>query len=890
MLYPPTLANTQPVFSYSDSSFTIHYTLAQITNPNEVIGIDVFIAQQSNDRSIYLNGIQNYPVTLTKASNDLIINFDSAIMDLDRWQPGYLYKVQLRLVGDQDATSEWSTVMIIKPITEPTVSIFAEGTDITGGTNSIINSIRSINPTFQGICSLDPIEKEVEESYQFIIYKGEEVVYESGWLPHKIEEDKDTWYCDLPLQNRGVYFVEYEIRTNNGYFNSYNSSSFQTFLSTFGNLSLNFRALPNKTNASIDLMVEPDELRSLTGSFVISRTSELSDFKKFEVIKYVNYLAFSIEQPKVIFSDYTIESGIVYQYSFQQILSNGYRTNMKLTNNCYVDFEYAYLYRDNVQLKISFNQNISSFKHTVLRNKQDTLGDKYPHLSQNGNAYYAEFSLSGLISYQDNLQTFFYYMPSGVYYQDNLIIDYTKFEARAGENLRSPTSAGAALSLPVGFEHKAYYNFGEAENGIYADADDSTATSDRRSGSNPHYVPEPAQPIGPLPHIDYSISTDLTDNNIFIERKFREKVEEFLNDFKCKLYKSPTEGNIPVVLMNVTLKPVESVGRMLYEFSATAYELLDNTLEELNNNGIITIGEEGKFDGDISDTITVFGQVVIDHNTDADEVFSLMNEQSKIDLQDGVHEYTLHQVKTLWIEPINSEVVNTEYITFNYGSDNVNSQLLLPTNKVNTINLPSGVNKLQFLGLSEMPIVVNYTGELTLSTISTVTTVTQIEISCDLNQLIWRRSQEQGKVNIDLYSLIIQKIMAEKGAILIDGVWQDPEENIEYYFDNFISLDIETANPGVVIQLGTNSSSYSTFIIGNPPYEEDSQEYQEEYGEYGNNIHKTSLNSFRIIFPLNGQGYNIPYIGYFKLLGSLAEQVIINFIYQIEERHKTEEE
>jgi hypothetical protein len=149
------------------------------------------------------------------------------------------------------------------------------------------------------------------------------------------------------------------------------------------------------------------------------------------------------------------------------------------------------------------------------------------------------------------LQTFFRYTAAGVYYKDDLIIESTKFEARAGEKLRASTSAAAALSLPTGFEHKASYDFGEAENETYADADDSIATSDRRSNSNPHYVPEPAQPIGPLPHVDYSISTDLTDNNIYIERRFREKVEEFLNEFNCKLFKSPTEGNIIISLMNV---------------------------------------------------------------------------------------------------------------------------------------------------------------------------------------------------------------------------------------------------------------------------------------------------------------------------------------------------
>jgi len=74
-----------------------------------------------------------------------------------------------------------------------------------------------------------------------------------------------------------------------------------------------------------------------------------------------------------------------------------------------------------------------------------------------------------------------------------------------------------------------------------------------------------------------------------MERKFREKVEEFLNDFTYKLYRSPTEGNIVIGLMNVTLSPRKQLGRMLFDFSATAYEVMDNSVDSLKNAGIIKV-------------------------------------------------------------------------------------------------------------------------------------------------------------------------------------------------------------------------------------------------------------------------------------------------------------
>jgi hypothetical protein len=90
-----------------------------------------------------------------------------------------------------------------------------------------------------------------------------------------------------------------------------------------------------------------------------------------------------------------------------------------------------------------------------------------------------------------------------------------------------------------------------------------------------------------LAALDGTISTDLISENVYIERKVREKIESWLNDFTYKLYKSPTEGNIVIGLMNISLTPKQELGRMIYEFSATAYELAENNLDTLKSLNII---------------------------------------------------------------------------------------------------------------------------------------------------------------------------------------------------------------------------------------------------------------------------------------------------------------
>jgi hypothetical protein len=81
-------------------------------------------------------------------------------------------------------------------------------------------------------------------------------------------------------------------------------------------------------------------------------------------------------------------------------------------------------------------------------------------------------------------------------------------------------------------------------------------------------------------------TTSLADYNIAAERKFKIAVLEWLNNGKPKLFKSPTEGNYIIRLMNVSLTPEDKLGRMIHSFSATGYECMDINEENLRELGI----------------------------------------------------------------------------------------------------------------------------------------------------------------------------------------------------------------------------------------------------------------------------------------------------------------
>lgn len=76
------------------------------------------------------------------------------------------------------------------------------------------------------------------------------------------------------------------------------------------------------------------------------------------------------------------------------------------------------------------------------------------------------------------------------------------------------------------------------------------------------------------------------------EYHFREKVLDFLYNEQAKLFRSPTEGNILVKLTNISLTPNQTLGRLLYSFTATVVEIDECTPQNLMKYGVVKKGED----------------------------------------------------------------------------------------------------------------------------------------------------------------------------------------------------------------------------------------------------------------------------------------------------------
>ena len=83
-------------------------------------------------------------------------------------------------------------------------------------------------------------------------------------------------------------------------------------------------------------------------------------------------------------------------------------------------------------------------------------------------------------------------------------------------------------------------------------------------------------------------TTNLTGDNIWLERNFKINVLDWLNNGEPKLFRSPGEGNYVVRLLNTSLSPNDTLGRMLHTFSSTAYEVAEYNYNTLYDYGFIT--------------------------------------------------------------------------------------------------------------------------------------------------------------------------------------------------------------------------------------------------------------------------------------------------------------
>lgn len=202
-------------------------------------------------------------------------------------------------------------------------------------------------------------------------------------------------------------------------------------------------------------------------------------------------------------------------------------------NEVFCDFEDIRFEGDaQNRYKLKHNATISNFQYTVMESKTDTLGGKYPFIRRNGDTYYRQFSVSGLITH----------------FNEN---DYP--EEYSAENIRR-TASNSNGEEPV----ESYFDRRVKERV----AKNNSTLKNRYD----EYYYNNSQLNG---YTDY-----------LLEREYRDDVTDFFYEDKIRLFRSPTEGNILVKLMNITLSPNEQIKRRVSSIQCTAYEIDNYSVEK----------------------------------------------------------------------------------------------------------------------------------------------------------------------------------------------------------------------------------------------------------------------------------------------------------------------
>lgn len=515
-LYPPAIAGTLPAFCGTDT-LSVPFSMNRAVGASEVAGFSLKIKTVSG---VYIDTL-TYPKKnkttgllssggLSKEqaqdiADNMVVDFDISGID---FTIGQHYKVQLAYIDKSNVTGIYSTVGVIKYTSTPEVYI----------ENLEFGHINQHNYSYVGVYSQgssytsttakvqrDSTEK-LYSSYFQITDEDNNIIVKTDEKLHKSFEDNVSYesteeiIVSQDLDVNRSYYIQFFTKSINGLEVPSKKYRIMQRRSISPDIEVNLVASLDYDNGFISLKLDTKE-PVVSGLFLVSRAASNNGYK-WEEFKRFDLQSMIPEKWSLM--DCTIEQGVTYKYSLQQYNDNGIYSDRIVSNGIFSDFEDSFLYDGEKQLKIRFNPKVTSFKANVLESKVDTIGATHPYILRNGNVYYKDFPISGLISYQ---------------------MDDTELFVKK-------TDLGIT-----------------------------------------------------------DITTNLTSENLVAERLFKMKVLEWLTNGKPKLFRSPSEGNYIVRLMNTSLSPNDTLGRMLHTFSSTAYEIAKFTMENLEYYGLIDARE-----------------------------------------------------------------------------------------------------------------------------------------------------------------------------------------------------------------------------------------------------------------------------------------------------------
>ena len=356
-LYPPIIEGTIPAFC--NQTIVVPFTMNKSVSEKEVNGFKLKIKTVQS----------GYQPFLTETIQMVDWNTDTS--EVSFLLPGALnigqfYKIQMAYVDTANVIGHYSTVGVVKYTSDPVISILEPKN----------------GNTYEGLYSQEATDDgdirdytEKVYSYNFTLKDAAGNILEtSGDQLHNSSEDiflyesRDSYTIKTDLEQDKMYYLDYTIKTINGLVKSAQTKHIFQIGSIDSKLHTKLECNLDYENGYIDIsLVKPDGVEieeSAVGSFYLLRASDEDEFNSWhEVLKFV----LQGQQPsRHLWKDMTIKQGVKYKYAIQQFNTYGLRSNKIESNIVEADFEHAFLYDGERQLKIKYNPKVSSFKTTLL--------------------------------------------------------------------------------------------------------------------------------------------------------------------------------------------------------------------------------------------------------------------------------------------------------------------------------------------------------------------------------------------------------------------------------------------------------------------------------------------------------------------------------------------
>ena len=534
-LYPPIIPGTLPAFYGTVTNITVPFSMNKAVNTNEISGFSLKIKTAYSNT---LLGTLEYPKVINGQRGSLdsktfslnqIVFEEQDIASLNI-KPGQFLKAQLAYIDSDNIIGYYSTVGVIKYTDKPTLTI-NEFEFENNSNEDDSNKIRTFCSTCTGVYT--PGEEDASErpyQYQFLLYnENDQIIEDSNWLLHNSEQDTgDIYTFKSKIDTLTVYQVQYNVKTINNL--EVSSKKYKCLIpeEEINNpLILKAENIYEEGYINLSFSKKPDS------SLNNDDTPYIIDIyrEEYGTDNQCFIHRIKIEDDNDLnqsFQDFTIEQGITYLYYFKYN-KNGYHSQICGDEN-----------ENPVEVVADFEDMFlyDGQRQIKLRFNPKVSSFKINHLEQKtdviGNRYPIFFR--------------------------NSIVEYKEF----------PISGLISYHLD---DNELFIQNSLQELGI------QIKDSFERQNN----------PAGDFNYPTKSLN--LISNNIKAERLFKIKLLDWLGNGEIKLFKSPSEGNYLVRLMNISLSPEDKLNRMLHTFSCTAYEAKEFNFENLKELGFINIDQ-----------------------------------------------------------------------------------------------------------------------------------------------------------------------------------------------------------------------------------------------------------------------------------------------------------